>query len=569
MEKAARAERKRALVDMNAHETQEGVMDSLMEALQTGSAFSRPDQRRKRQTRVAGGKFKFVRNTKFNTLKFVKRRNDSPQCISRKGLYSKSSMNEDDLLSRKTLQLPKSNQVPTLLIDKEEYYTPEENKTMYKQMLMRQAMMTPKKDKHGHQSNDKIDDKGFIENEMFYTPEENQNIYKQILLRFAEKAPKKDEVFSRVSGIHKKKSTAPKIDFRSPVLETPKREVPLTVSLSKLQIYNEAQILETSSANSEDNFGNTPKDFCHKVAYKSVINEFKDWSPDRFKKCSSSEKSLQHFSRKENLNETYGSTPVRKKILASKKKKRNSIVRRTILNRKNISQKHVSKSKFSPNWHSFSNISVSPSVMEGLPNSKFTKSCDNITNLCDLKSYEFQMARSNNFENIIYVRDENENLPIFNLIDPEATSFTPSPCSKSVSTDDLVKSSYNEDISGIIELSRVPRPRFPNLDVERKIILSDNKGDQPSEESEASPYRPNSSKSQEILSPEMKFYRGSIVPQIEGKKKTWKLWRKIGNSAKIVSRKYNVLHTTDTEGFQKVKQSIDQMKESTNSRKEE
>lgn len=58
MERALRAERKRALVDMNAHETQEGVMDSLMEALQTGSAFSRPDQRRKRQTRVAGGQFK-------------------------------------------------------------------------------------------------------------------------------------------------------------------------------------------------------------------------------------------------------------------------------------------------------------------------------------------------------------------------------------------------------------------------------------------------------------------------------------------------------------------------------
>lgn len=58
VERAARAARKRALVDMNAHETQEGVMDSLMEALQTGSAFSRPDQRRKRQTRVAGGKSK-------------------------------------------------------------------------------------------------------------------------------------------------------------------------------------------------------------------------------------------------------------------------------------------------------------------------------------------------------------------------------------------------------------------------------------------------------------------------------------------------------------------------------
>jgi hypothetical protein len=68
-ERAARAERKRALVDMNAHETQEGVMDSLMEALQTGSAFSRPDQRRKRQTRAAGGKSKLtLRSKSYATL---------------------------------------------------------------------------------------------------------------------------------------------------------------------------------------------------------------------------------------------------------------------------------------------------------------------------------------------------------------------------------------------------------------------------------------------------------------------------------------------------------------------
>ncbi|XP_066903255.1 protein diaphanous [Halyomorpha halys] len=46
-EKAERAARKRALVDMSATQTQEGVMDSLLEALQTGSAFSR-DQKRKR-----------------------------------------------------------------------------------------------------------------------------------------------------------------------------------------------------------------------------------------------------------------------------------------------------------------------------------------------------------------------------------------------------------------------------------------------------------------------------------------------------------------------------------------
>lgn len=46
-ERAERAARKK-LVDMTNDQTQEGVMDSLLEALQTGSAFTR-DQRRKRQ----------------------------------------------------------------------------------------------------------------------------------------------------------------------------------------------------------------------------------------------------------------------------------------------------------------------------------------------------------------------------------------------------------------------------------------------------------------------------------------------------------------------------------------
>lgn len=47
-EKNERAARKKALIDINADHTQEGVMDSLFEALQSGSAFSR-DQRRRRQ----------------------------------------------------------------------------------------------------------------------------------------------------------------------------------------------------------------------------------------------------------------------------------------------------------------------------------------------------------------------------------------------------------------------------------------------------------------------------------------------------------------------------------------
>ena len=46
--------KKKALVDFNSEGNQEGVMDSLMEALKTGSAFSR-DQKRKRAARYEGG----------------------------------------------------------------------------------------------------------------------------------------------------------------------------------------------------------------------------------------------------------------------------------------------------------------------------------------------------------------------------------------------------------------------------------------------------------------------------------------------------------------------------------
>lgn len=54
-EKAERMARKQALVDMNmADDT--GVMDNLLEALKTGQAFHRPDQKRKRAPRGGAGK---------------------------------------------------------------------------------------------------------------------------------------------------------------------------------------------------------------------------------------------------------------------------------------------------------------------------------------------------------------------------------------------------------------------------------------------------------------------------------------------------------------------------------
>jgi len=58
--------KKRALVDFNAPDDQEGVMDSLLEALKTGSAFNNREQKRKRAPRAAGGKLKSKPNFKEN-----------------------------------------------------------------------------------------------------------------------------------------------------------------------------------------------------------------------------------------------------------------------------------------------------------------------------------------------------------------------------------------------------------------------------------------------------------------------------------------------------------------------
>ena len=57
-ERAERAEKRRQFVDFNQEGDQEGVMDSLLEALKTGSAFNR-DQKRKRAPRAAGGESLF------------------------------------------------------------------------------------------------------------------------------------------------------------------------------------------------------------------------------------------------------------------------------------------------------------------------------------------------------------------------------------------------------------------------------------------------------------------------------------------------------------------------------
>ncbi|QQP38856.1 Putative LOC100741633, partial [Caligus rogercresseyi] len=51
-ERAQRAAKKRAIIDFNAPDDQEGVMDSLLEALKTGSAFNRDKNETERQEQL-------------------------------------------------------------------------------------------------------------------------------------------------------------------------------------------------------------------------------------------------------------------------------------------------------------------------------------------------------------------------------------------------------------------------------------------------------------------------------------------------------------------------------------
>lgn len=415
VEKAARAERKRALVDMNAHETQEGVMDSLMEALQNGSAFSRPDQRRKRQTRVAGGKFKLVRNIHSNSVTIVRRKSSVHRNFTRIEPNSMRNVNNDD------------------------YFTPEDNNQQFiKNLMLKEAMKTPRKNQFENKSRLEIVD--FIRKEKFYTPEENQSRIKNILLSHAEKAPKKNDVIYKMSRIFKNNKTPNSLVSASELEETPKRNISISTNSSQLSELSKNYDFHTPS----------PKNYYltghRNESYDSVIKELKITMPEG--------------------NELNPSENVRKVFIVGKRKKKNSFIRRAVVNRRKNSRKHRRSLKLLSNNHH----------------------CHD----------EF---RSNINTNL----DENENF------------FTPNRFFLGKN------SNYDNDI------------------------------DENDDEDDNSELRENSSLAvvnnfPGKFSPIAKHYRGSITSQSsEEKKKTWKLWKKLGDSAKSVKRKYNIKQSTESE----------------------
>ncbi|XP_072751570.1 protein diaphanous isoform X2 [Anoplolepis gracilipes] len=326
-EKAARAARKRALVDMNAHETQEGVMDSLMEALQTGSAFSRPDQRRKRQTRVAGGKF-------YRT-------------------YIWRQMAKRDQAAQPYMF---SNILSTKLMHKYENITPTD--TMRRNII----------------PNKIITKLCAADNPTsFYTPAENQELYKQLLLDEAKKTPKHIKYSSRVTFFQKKKPCSRcNLAYCTPVFdETPKRDILLkTVTNLKSRCVN-------------TNWESSPLiDENVSIKRACIISPVKQ-----------------------------------KRVIVSKIRKRNSIVRRAKLTRKSIrANNRIAKRKLRtylrspPDMSSTLPLVMNSSVISSnsAKKAKMSKSIDGLPTRIFKTS--MKLLRSKNFENLARHRDETQNI---------------------------------------------------------------------------------------------------------------------------------------------------------------
>jgi len=316
---------------MNAHETQEGVMDSLMEALQTGSAFSRPDQRRKRQTRVAGGKLYWTCG------KQMVKKDQAAQAYIFSNTLDKS----------------------TKLMHEYENLTPTE--------IVRRDMLPNRIMAEICTADDSTN---------FLTPEENQESYKRMLINEAKKTPKQTKYSSRVTFFQKKKLCSRcnrEYYMAMPVFdETPKRDILLKTFRN----------LESRCVNAE--WDSSPL-----VGGDVSINRACILSPVK-----------------------------QRRVIVSKIRKRNSIVRRTISNRKRIRVNNTiaKRRRLRAYLQSPPSMSITmppivntPVVDTNSVNKNMSKSIDGLHKIFKSAFTPMRLLRSKNFENLTRY-DENQNI---------------------------------------------------------------------------------------------------------------------------------------------------------------
>ncbi|XP_017764654.1 PREDICTED: protein diaphanous isoform X3 [Eufriesea mexicana] len=377
-EKAARAARKRALVDMNAHETQEGVMDSLMEALQTGSAFSRPDQRRKRQTRAAGGKF------------------------YRTAYASTKSTKKEKLLLAKLYEPGE--------IERHAVKQSRNKAARYATSLPRDPFMISENSDLAR----------------YTTPEENQHLYKRLLIDRATKTPKHEKYLSRVSSFKRKKQSeiaCKKTRFdRSMIEETPKRDISIRMSENFDETSNSSsgyirRVGSVATVASTTSYGFVIDEL--KKRATTTTRVVRSRASNNLSRCLSLHSPSLHRTVLIGEARLKFSPVKRKRVIVSKKRKRNSIVRRTVKNRRLKHSKSAGgKRARRPFGYLGSPTSGSVSLIENhsiccvsdTVSDRISKSMDDVaTRIEESISSPLQLIRTRNFNDIARWKDENEN----------------------------------------------------------------------------------------------------------------------------------------------------------------
>lgn len=607
IERAARAARKRALVDMNAHETQEGVMDSLMEALQTGSAFSRPDQRRKRQTRVAGGKLKIVRD-KYGSSKITKW---SPA--------SRITIFDGSLKHSSGSQISKNEATPNA----------------------EKCLRSPSDDFESRKINGTT---------LHYTPTENDQEFKKIIMSQAKKAPKgKVRFLSRVSSFQRKcrkkdghKSANPLNCIASPIFgKTPRRDVSVKISKNLAHVDSTSSIDTFYSAKSHllvpsprqtvveihqyvnsKSPGNKLTESCSSIpkikretsissiksmaealnqSYASVVGELRKRTPEKIAVYNTPKPA--NFTPESNvkprlcretlLNEAKRLTPVKKKRVAIYK--RNSIVRRAILNRKKLAPKRPmpSASRLQNYVGSPSNMNSSLPRIDAPAGSSICSQSESKIKLPISKSSdqlndsfeEFStgsLTRTKNFENISQVHDENQNDIVLDRSDSTPTFPDSSPANRpeflSCSLGSIA-SPKNSEISGILELSlRSPPPNKLENDSNSSTIKSDDstkkrfvpptspniidisecqRTSTPQTPEASQKSSPNSKTTPEKTSVIDTLGKTYDLTSCDSTKKSWKFWQRDDKNDKIVTLGYKKLRTSATDVATKMSIAVD------------
>ncbi|XP_034173044.1 uncharacterized protein LOC117600990 [Osmia lignaria lignaria] len=255
----------------------------------------------------------------------------------------------------------------------------------------------------------------------YKTPEDNQDLYKQLLLDQAAKTPRPERRFSRVSSFKRKKQddiACKKIrSDRTSIEETPKRDVTQALGLRREFEENEF------SSNDSFRYLMSESRVCYDenrrvvASYKSVMDELK-------RHASSNGLGSPSLYKQILIGEALKLTPVKqRRVIVSKKRKRNSLVRRTVRTRR---QKHSKSKPARSARKSFGYLGSPPSASVSLivppledaslpPASdtalhKISRSVDDIAmKIGKTIASPFRLSRARNFDDVARWRDENQN----------------------------------------------------------------------------------------------------------------------------------------------------------------